>query len=689
MYLKTLKIWNFRKYGKGDGEFASSLPGLVVKFREGLNVLIGENDSGKTTVIDAIRYVLRTQSGEFIPIEEKDFHYQDGVRAEEMKIECTFDGLTEQDQGHFLEWLTLEDEKFVLRVWMYAKRQDNAVFPEFYAGAGDGATMEGSARMLLRTVYLKPLRDALTDMTHGYKSRFAQILGAHSLFKTQKGADGQPIKHSLVTKYERLKQDIEDYFKGEEEGFSISKGINDLLREHFLFDQREAEIKLAGGELSDILHQLDLILEGNKSGLGTLNLLCIAAEMLMIEQQMKGLKLVMIEELEAHLHPQYQMNVIDYIKSVVEKDKTQFILSTHSITIGSKLPLESLIVFRGDKVYPMGHEYTKLAQSDYSFLERFLDATKANMFFARGVIIVEGDAEELLLPAIAEAIDRPLNKYGVSIVNVGSTAYKRYAKIFQRKDGQMFDMPVSIVTDMDIPVMAYYNEENRQRNKQIAWGKGQIFSRIKTSVQGIPVEGRAEYFMYKEDVRKYFEMRNCQVPELEDVLALLTNDSKEEVSSEMLDSLRTNKRETLEYEYDKGCTKIYLPEKWTLEYEIAKSSIAKMLSFAIELAKMDERNAIRDLHEASDVARQKIKEIWGDKEDATDELAYEIFKSFTDKKVSKAITAQYMARLIDVKVNKSQEDKKSMQGILLKDPYLRYLVNAICHVTKPIEGLDE
>ncbi len=55
MYLKTLKIWNFRKYGKGDGEFASSLPGLVVKFREGLNVLIGENDSCKTTVIDAIR----------------------------------------------------------------------------------------------------------------------------------------------------------------------------------------------------------------------------------------------------------------------------------------------------------------------------------------------------------------------------------------------------------------------------------------------------------------------------------------------------------------------------------------------------------------------------------------------------------------------------------------------------------
>ena len=687
MYLKTLKIWNFRKYGKGDGEFASSLPGLVVKFREGLNVLIGENDSGKTTVIDAIRYVLRTQSGEFIPIEEKDFHYQDGVRADEMKIECTFDGLTEQDQGHFLEWLTLEDEKFVLRVWMYAKRQDNAVFPEFYAGAGDGATMEGSTRMLLRTVYLKPLRDALTDMTHGYKSRFAQILGAHSLFKTQKGADGQPIKHSLVTKYERLKQDIEDYFKGEEEGFSISKGINDLLREHFLFDQREAEIKLAGGELSEILHQLDLILEGNKSGLGTLNLLCIAAEMLMIEQQTKGLKLVMIEELEAHLHPQYQMNVIDYIKSVVEKDKTQFILSTHSITIGSKLPLESLIVFRGDKDYPMGHEYTQLAQSDYSFLERFLDATKANMFFARGVIIVEGDAEELLLPAIAEAIDRPLNKYGVSIVNVGSTAYKRYAKIFQRKDGQMFDMPVSIVTDMDIPVLEYYNDGDR--NKKIAWSCEHVISRAIMTKEGVAIVPRSEYFMHKEDVQRFLETEQFNEDELDAVMALLKKEDKSEASQIMLESLRENKRTDLENEYSVGRMKIFLPQLWTLEYDIARSKMAKMLLFATQLARMDERGAIKDLREASEKAKQKTLNKWRSRESITEEFAYEIFKPLNEKYVSKAITAQYLAGVIDETVNKSQDDKKSMQGILLDDPYLRYLVNAICHVTEPIEGLYE
>ena len=87
MYLRTLKIWNFRKYGKGEGDFASSLPGLVVEFHDGLNVLIGENDSGKTAVIDAIRYVLHTQSREYILIDEKDFHYEGVGRADELKIE--------------------------------------------------------------------------------------------------------------------------------------------------------------------------------------------------------------------------------------------------------------------------------------------------------------------------------------------------------------------------------------------------------------------------------------------------------------------------------------------------------------------------------------------------------------------------------------------------------------------------
>ena len=293
MYLSTLKLWNFRKYCEGpNGE-----PGLAVHFHEGVNVLIGENDSGKTAIVDAIRYTLKTQSGEYIQFDDKDF-YQDinGNRKEEFKIECVFDGLNEQDSGLFWEWLTWNDEKtkYLLKVWLYAKRKDNVIVPSFSAGIeGHADRMDSEARELLKVVYFKPLRDALTDMTHGYKSRLAQILGAHELFKTQKDEQGNSTKHKLESDYENLKNTIENYFKDGGNGEVITGEINRFLKEHFLLngDPRNAQIKLTGGELTEILRLLDLIMEGNKSGLGTLNLLCIAAEMLLFNNQKKGLKI--------------------------------------------------------------------------------------------------------------------------------------------------------------------------------------------------------------------------------------------------------------------------------------------------------------------------------------------------------------------------------------------------------------
>ena len=184
MYLSILKLWNFRKYcAMADGK-----PGLEIHFQKGVNVLIGENDSGKTAIVDAIRYVLRTQSGEFIQFDDKDFYqYPAGNIKEEFKIECVFDGINEQDAGLFWEWLSWSEDKtkYLLKVWLYVKRKDNVIMPTFSAGIeGQTDRMDSEARELLKVVYFKPLRDALTDMTHGYKSRLAQILSEHELFKT-------------------------------------------------------------------------------------------------------------------------------------------------------------------------------------------------------------------------------------------------------------------------------------------------------------------------------------------------------------------------------------------------------------------------------------------------------------------------------------------------------------------------
>jgi len=68
MYLSQIMIKNYRKYGD---------PGISVDFEPELNVLIGENASGKSTIVDAIRYVLKTQSMEYTRLSDIDFHWND------------------------------------------------------------------------------------------------------------------------------------------------------------------------------------------------------------------------------------------------------------------------------------------------------------------------------------------------------------------------------------------------------------------------------------------------------------------------------------------------------------------------------------------------------------------------------------------------------------------------------------
>jgi len=117
MYLHKLLITNFRKYGGSDDK-----PGIVIEFNKGLNVLIGENESGKTSIVDAIRYVLQTQSYDFTRIDEIDFHYSNGNRANSLKIECEFKGFTDAEAGNFLEWIGFDDNnEYVLRVWLSAE----------------------------------------------------------------------------------------------------------------------------------------------------------------------------------------------------------------------------------------------------------------------------------------------------------------------------------------------------------------------------------------------------------------------------------------------------------------------------------------------------------------------------------------------------------------------------------------
>lgn len=446
MMISELKIYNFRRFKSVDGA-----PGLKITFHGGLNALIGENDSGKTAVIDALKLVLLTQSNEYIRPADEDFYKSiNGDACSEFKINCTITEFTQNEAKNFIEYLTFKKNgdkvEYTLELHYRAWKEGHKIFQELRVGdIDDGISIDGKARDLLKAVYLKPLRDAEREMSSGRRSRISQILLNHPVFKDKK-------KHMILDIIQEANEKIEDYFTDDEEGKRILQAIRDNLESFNDKGQASnAELKTSDIQLKAILESLSLNAPEINPGLGELNLLFIAAELLLLKDDTDGgMKLALIEELEAHLHPQAQLRLISYLQNEYNENDVQIIISTHSPILASKINLKNLILMKDGFGYDLAEGRTGLQKGDYLFLQRFLDSTKANLFFAKGIIMVEGDAENILIPVIADILGYPLEKYGVSIVNVGSTAFLRYSGIMVRQDGTIIGIPVSVITDCDV-----------------------------------------------------------------------------------------------------------------------------------------------------------------------------------------------------------------------------------------------
>ncbi len=446
MIISELKIYNFRQFKSVDG-----VPGLKITFHKGLNALIGENDSGKTAVIDALKLVLLTQSNEYIrPLDEDFYKPINGDACFEFKIDCTITEFTQNEAKNFIEYLKFkkngEKIEYTLDLHYRAWREGHKIFQELRVGdVDDGISIDGKARDLLKAVYLKPLRDAEREMSSGRSSRISQILLNHPVFKDKQ-------EHVVLDIFHDANKRIEDYFTNDAEGKRILQTIRDNLESFNDKGQASnAELKTSDIQLKAILESLSLNAPEINPGLGELNLLFIAAELLLLKDDTDGgMKLALIEELEAHLHPQAQLRLISYLQNEYNENDVQIIISTHSPILASKINLKNLILMKDGVGYDLAEGMTGLQKGDYLFLQRFLDSTKANLFFAKGIIMVEGDAENILIPVIADILGYPLEKYGVSIVNVGSTAFLRYSGIMVRKDGHTIGIPVSVITDCDV-----------------------------------------------------------------------------------------------------------------------------------------------------------------------------------------------------------------------------------------------
>lgn len=471
MYISRIKISNFRIF-----------VGIDLKLNKGLNLLVGENDSGKTALIDAIRYTLGTNSNDRNFLKEKDFHGE----SKELSIQITF-AEVDNYAHRFIEHLSHEEynkgdgttcRRSVLHVQLKAHKTsvERRGYPyiktEIKSGVeGNGLLIESEIQDFLSATYLKPLRDAASELSSGRASRLSQILSSSKeinsamddilsiIARANDALLGDDAALKKIAENIQVNYLYKLIFEQDKENLGVFINIAGIRRQTLDGLPENAKHR----HLREILEGLSLALTEDRRlhGLGYHNLLFMGAELLLLEQESQNeFPLLLIEEPEAHLHPQLQMKLLQFINSKVNSKVNptgvQCFLTTHSPNISAKVSPCDIIMLNGGKAFSLRREETELRENDHIYLQKFLDATKANVFFAKSLLFVEEDGENILLPEIARLLGRPLENYGVSVIKYdNSGSWKRFARLFLRKDkdnvqSEQNPTKVCVLRDLDL-----------------------------------------------------------------------------------------------------------------------------------------------------------------------------------------------------------------------------------------------